>query len=303
MSQKKNRERNREKRAEIAASSKQKYSREELYKKNFLAKFYDKINPGDYTIRQDFYHTLFLFSFLVIVVILIGVIWIGNGINHDKMHESRLVIPASSFVQGQEQTVTNMLDGYGFQDIQKDADGNIIGFGTQDMVDAYKASYKEKTVDAVLELLPNDRTDLGIESISFDDDGQVLTINTYRNLVQDLDTFKKIAEDDDISRIISVLSSWCGMEGDGTMTTRFVNVFDTTNGTSGTQYYESDKSLPDQMLADLEQEQEKQEQEKADSENGTDEQKDESAKTKSNTEQSPDGKGKTEEATDAEDKS
>lgn len=227
--------------------------RETIYQKPFLARLYDKMNPGDYTMKQDFHHVLFLFSFIVIVLVLLCAIWIGNTNNYEKEREAQLVIPSMTFVKGQETNIYDMLDGYGFKDIQLSENGDIIAYGTNDMVQAYKDSYKEKNVNAVIDSFAEDRTEQGIESIELSDDAKTLTVRTYRNLAQNTEDFATFVKNSDINDIVFVLSTWCGLRNDGeAMTTVFKNVFDTTEGTDGTIYYTSTRPNGDQMLADME---------------------------------------------------
>lgn len=231
--------------------------RDQIYQKPFLARLYDKMNPGDYTMKQDFHHVLFLFSFIVIVVVLVCLIWTGTTRNYEKERESQLVIPSTAFVKGQETVIYDMLDGYGFKDIQIGRNGEIIAYGTADMVQAYKDSYKEKNVDKLIASLGDDRTEYGIESIALADDARTLTIRTYRDLSQNTDDFSEFIEKGDVNKLISTFSTWCGLRNNGEdMTTVFVNVFDTSDDTNGTQYYSSTRPNGDQMLADMEKEKE-----------------------------------------------
>lgn len=227
--------------------------RDSIYTKPILARLYDKMNPGDYTIRQDFHHSLFLFAFIVIIVVCIGAIWIGNDLKSEHEHESTLTIPATSFISGQESTIVDMLDGYGFIDTYLDENGNIVTFGTAEMVQAYKDSYKEKNVDSIISSFSDDRADLGVESISLSDDAKTLTIKTYRDLSASAEDMSALMTTDEMNKMISVLSNWCGLRNGGAaLTTMFVNVFDTTDGTGGTQYWSSTRPNGDQMVADLE---------------------------------------------------
>lgn len=229
--------------------------REQIYQKPFLARLYDKVNPGDYTMKQDFHHVIFLFSFIVIVLVLICVIWVGNTNNYERDREAQLTIPATSFVKGQETNIYDLLDGYGFKDIQVGGNGSIVAYGTTEMVQAYKDSYKKKNVDKVLSSLDDDRTEQGIDSIMLSDDARTLTVRTYRDLSNSTDDFSTFIKGGDIAKIVSTLSTWCGLRNDGEpLTTVFVNVFDMTSGTDGTEYYSSTRPNVDQMLADMEKE-------------------------------------------------
>lgn len=250
MSQKKTKKQRAEQRRLV-----EKLTREDVYKKPPLAKLYDKFNPGDYTMRQDFYHTVFLFSFIVVVIGLIIAINWGMATNYEKEREAQLTIPAASFVKGQESNISDMLHGYGFKDIGITENGDVIAFGTTDMVKAYKDSYKEKNVDSILESFNDDMSADGIESMSLSDDGRTLTIGTYRNMAENPDDLDSLVATDKMNKVISVLSNWCGLRNDGEkLTTVFVNVFDTTSGTNGTKYWESTKATGDQMVAEREQE-------------------------------------------------
>lgn len=246
----------RQRREKIAEKASTKgLTREDVYKKPPLAVLYDKMNPGDYTIRQDFYHSLFIFAFIFIIFACIITMSITNIVRDSSLHESKLTIPASSFVSGQEGTVFALLDGYGFIDISYDEDGDIVAWGTSDMVQEYKDSFYEKNVKAITDKIEGDFTESGIESIQISDDYKTLTINTYRDMTYTSSAFSKMVESKDVSNIIDKLYEWCGMRNDGeAMTTRFVNVMDMTDGSTGTQYWQSNAHNASQMVAELEKE-------------------------------------------------
>lgn len=248
MSQKKNKQ---ARRAEKEAAKT--LSREEVYKKPPLARLYDRFNPGDYTMRQDLRHTIFLFAFIVIVLALVMVIWIGGSNKYAYERSATLTIPATSFVRGQEDTIYKMLDGYGFKDMQENETGDIVAFGTPDMVQAYQDSYKEKNVANAEKKMREDMTDKGIESISVSDDYKVLTVKTYRDTAQSSASLSQIVQDDDVNDIIQTLYTFCRMRNNGEeMTTRFVNVFDVSDNTEGTEYFTSTRPNGYQMVADIE---------------------------------------------------
>ena len=228
-------------------------TREDVYTKPIFARLYDKMNPGDYTIRQDFYHSLFLFIIFVLIVCSIFAISLGITMKENSKREAELTIPSASFVSGQENNIYELLNEYGFVDTQINSNGDIIAYGTQEMVEAYKDSYYKKNVDDIIYLIEsNDFTEYGIEDIDISDDYKTLTISTYLYATNDLDLLKSILTDD-ISDMIRILFIWCGMVNNGEpMTTEFVNVFDTTDGTKGTTYYTTQRSSAGGIIGDIE---------------------------------------------------
>lgn len=233
-------------------------SREDVYKKPPLAQLYDKLNPGDYTIRQDFYHSLFIFAFIAIIIICISVMGISTHIKESNMRSSHVTIPATAFVSGQESNITDQLSGSGFVDVGFDENGNIIAYGTPNMTQQYKDSFYEKHIKPLSSILTGDLTQYGIESIEVSDDGKTMTIRTYRDLTVTSVELGSTVESKDISKLISEYSTWCGVRNNGEpMKVNFVNIMDLTDGTNGTQYWSSTRPTGAQMVADLEEEEKK----------------------------------------------
>lgn len=230
-------------------------TREDVYKKPPLAQLYDKMNPGDYTIRQDFYHSLFIFAFIFLIFACLIVMGLANYFKVTGNHEDQLIIPDSSFVSGQESTVTDILLGYGFTDISYNDNGDIVAWGSADMVQQYKDSFYDKRVKPAREKMRADMTSNSIESIKTSDDYRTLTICTYRDMTYSSSAFSRMVEQEDVAIIIETMYEWCGIRNDGEkMTTRFVNVMNLTDGTDGTQYWETQAATPAQMVAQLERE-------------------------------------------------
>lgn len=231
-------------------------TREDVYHKPILAQLYDKMNPGDYTIRQDFYHSLFIFSFLVIVVACLVTMNLASGFRHDYDRSAKLIIPSTTFVASQESTVRNTLSDYGFVDMELDENGNLVAYGNPDIVQQYKDSFYEKNV-ADLDKKITSETGIGydsVESIEVTDDYKTMTIKTYRNVTENEAALQLFLSNDDIKKAIQSYSDWCLMRNEGgtPLTIKFVNVLDTTDGSGGTQYYETSEPTASKILAEYE---------------------------------------------------
>lgn len=229
-----------------------KAERERVYKKPPLAKIYDRLLPGDYTMSQDRKHALCIF---IIIAVILGLVTTITWFNLEKEKYSisdTLLIPEASYVMSQEQTVINMLDGYGFKNITMTDDG-ISANGTPEMVKAYEDSYYEKNIAALAEMLENDFAELGVDFVDVSDDCKTMTIATAFDYSNAPDELKEIIVGTDIDKLIQGYAVWCRMINNGEpLTIKFLSAFDTSEGYDGTEYYTSTRANGDSIIADLE---------------------------------------------------
>ena len=216
--------------------------------KPWLVRIYDKLIPGEYTRKQDLKHMIFLF---VIILIVIGAIAFAfyNVTEREKQSVStQLLIPATSFVEGQEKNVVDMLEGYGFKNITTDNNGNIIGYGTPQMVEDYKNSYKNDVLGPVKKTMLEDLTSYGILAISLTDDGKILTIKTADGAsADDSIVMRSTVANDKVNKIIYVCSNWCQIRNDGERM-----VVNLEQAGSDEPYYTSTPVNGEAMVAEIE---------------------------------------------------
>lgn len=217
-----------------------------------LARAYDKMMPGEYTRKQDFKHALFLFVLIAILMCSICVIACSQVHKAKYATSDKLVIPNCDFVYGQESTVISMLEGYGFKNVQEDDSGNILGYGTPEMVNAYQDSFYDKNMKRAEELRAQDHTGLGIVSINVSNDSKTVTINTIMDY-NSSSAFSSISDDPELQEIVRAYAIWGRMVNDGDpVTFKFVNVMNLSDGANGTQYYESQEPTLSRMQASME---------------------------------------------------
>ena len=155
-----------------------KAGRKREYRKPPLARFYDKLFPGEYTRKQDLRHTIIVF---VIIMALVGcaggAFYIYSG-NQAYMVSSELIIPKTAYTMGQETNVETMLEDNGFRNIYLDEDGSFHAFGTPERVQNYKNDYYQRTVKTESDAIRRDYSDYGIVSIYVEPDWSKMTIDT-----------------------------------------------------------------------------------------------------------------------------
>lgn len=230
-----------------------KAERERVYKKPPLAKIYDKLLPGDYTMSQDRNHALCIF---IIIAVILGLVTTITWFNLEKEKYSvsdTLLIPEASYVMSQEQTVANMLDGYGFKNITMTEDG-ISAHGTPEMVKAYEDSYYDKNIAPLAEMLANsDFAELGVDFVDVSDDCKTMIIATAFDYTNAPDELKQIIVGTDIDKLIQGYAVWCRMINEGEpMTIKFLSAFDISEGYDETEYYTSTRTNGDSIIADME---------------------------------------------------
>lgn len=223
-------------------------------KKPFLARVYDKVLPGEYTYKQDVMHmTILFFALVIIVACVFSVFWFSNEAEK-KSIESSLTIPASGFLTSQQSTVVETLTNYGFKNISQDSDGNILAYGTSEMVQAYKQSYKDRSVAQADKLIEEgDYGSNGIVEIEYSADARTLTITTTTEVTANSETFSNSIDNEEMNTIISIYSTWCGMRNNGElMTTKFVYGLTASDMVEGEVYYTTTASSGSKMVAELE---------------------------------------------------
>ena len=185
------------------------------FRKPSLVRLYDRLFPGEYTRKQDLNHIVIM---LAVICLIVGGIAIVIHLNTKKEESSvaaSITIPSTSFVPGQEDNVVSTMAGYGFKDITRDEEGNYICYGTEEMVQAYKDSYRDDILAPVKESMLDSHRSYGIEAISLSADGRILTIKTTEDLTK-MSTLANYAfANQEIDRIIYVCSNWCQIANDG----------------------------------------------------------------------------------------
>lgn len=219
----------------------------EARKKVFLLRFYERMFPGDYTEEQDRKHLLGMCGLCLLLAAVIGICCFVNAKNNEYSVSARLVIPASSFVTGQEGTVTQMLAGYGFKDMQSDDDGNIVSYGTPEMVEAYKNSYEERSLKLARQKIDAADFGGGVAAISVDDDAKNMTVTTYWDVTENSTFLSAALTDKNVQDIIDTYSIWCQMRNDGEkMTISFAD------SESGNVYFTTQQTTANSIIADKE---------------------------------------------------
>ena len=184
-------------------------------RKPSLVRLYDRLLPGEYTRKQDLNHIIII---LAIICLIVGGIAFVIHLNVQKEETSvsaSIVIPATSFVPGQEDNVVSTMAGYGFKEITKDEEGNYICYGTEEMVQAYKDSYRNDILAPVKTSMLNDHRAYCIEAISLSEDAKTLTIKTTEDLTEVSTLANYAFANQEIDRIIYVCSNWCQIANDG----------------------------------------------------------------------------------------
>ena len=177
------------------------------YRKPFLARFYDKLKPGEYTKKQDFRHVLVIFS---VILVLCGVggtafyIWSNN---EAYKVSAELVIPSAAYTTGQESNVVDTLESNGFTNIYEDEDGNFHAFGTPTRVQNYKNAYYQRTMKTVEEDLSNDYSSFGVALVSINSDWSTLTIDTIYDEME-ASTITYIFQSTDLNNLVRVFAVW-----------------------------------------------------------------------------------------------
>lgn len=177
------------------------------YKKPFLARFYDKLMPGDYTKKQDLRHSIAVFAFLLALVgVAFSAFWIWSS-NNAYSVSSELVIPKAAYTSGQEQNVEDMLEGNGFKNIYADEDGNFHAFGTPDRVQNYKNDYYQRTVKTTSEDITRDYSDFGVVNVYVEPDWSKMTIDTIYDEL-DAATATYVFRNGTLDNLVRVYAVW-----------------------------------------------------------------------------------------------
>ena len=246
MSQKKARKARRQRKEELEARIEAKEA--QMVKKPSFVRLYDKLFPGEYTRKQDLKHMIGVFIVILIVMAAIAFTFYNITEREKQAVSTKILIPATSFVDGQEKNVVGMLEGYGFRNIDVDENGNIIAYGTPQMVEDYKNSYKEDILEPVKKTMLEDLSAYGILAISVTDDGKTLTIKTMDDFAAtDSIMMRAVVGNDKVNRIIYVCSNWCQLRNDGERMTVNMELAGSTD-----PYYTSTPLNGDAMIAEIE---------------------------------------------------
>lgn len=236
-------------------------------RKPFLARFYDKLMPGEYTKEQDRNHALALFAVIVVVLAVVGVSWWMVTESQKDSVSSKLLIPSTAYSAGQLDNVVESLTSQGFKNIGVEEDGDVVAYGRESMVRDYKMSYKEKHVDPAAKNLTNDYSNLGVAKIDLTEDRKTMTIYTYTQDPLDPDIMAPIMRDSGIADLISKYGIWCRMINDGEpMEIVFKDYLREET------YYTSQRQSADMIVADLEKERNQKEREAASNNEGPEKQ-------------------------------
>ena len=185
------------------------------FRKPSLVRLYDRLFPGEYTRKQDLNHIVIMLAVICLIVGGIAMVIHLNTKKEESSVAASITIPSTSFVPGQEDNVVSTMAGYGFKDITRDEEGNYICYGTEEMVQAYKDSYRDDILAPVKKSMLDSHRSYGIEAISLSADGRILTIKTTEDLTK-MSTLANYAfANQEIDRIIYVCSNWCQIANDG----------------------------------------------------------------------------------------
>lgn len=134
-------------------------------------------------------------------------------------HSATLVIPKSSYVNGQEPSVAQALVDKGFTDPEI-SDDAVRAKGTPKRVRSYLDSYYQRYVKPMRDYADGTEIgDSGIESVNVSSDYKTITIVTYSFIGSDDTATKLSLVDSDVDRMITTFATWYGMNNDGAMPT------------------------------------------------------------------------------------
>lgn len=197
-------------------------------KRPMFARLFNWVLPGDYSPQDDKRHVIIV---SVLIIALVGLLassafkW-SSYISYQT--SDMILIPSTSFIETQTDSVTEELEKQGFKDIEKDESGNIIGHGTPEMVDAYKQSYKEKNFDDVRDaIVSSDFSAYGIERMELSSDWKTLTLTTYTDDNSSALIDYMLTSNSAVQEYVNELATWCQLYYDGQeLTISFVSVED-----------------------------------------------------------------------------
>lgn len=197
-------------------------------KRPMFARLFNWVLPGDYSPQDDRRHVIIV---SVVLIALVGLL-AGSAFKWSSyisyQTSDMILIPSTSFIETQTDSVTEELEKQGFKDIEKDESGNIIGYGTPEMVDAYKQSYKEKNFDDVRDaIVSSDFSTYGIERMELSSDWKTLTLTTYTNDDSSALIDYMLTSNSAVQDYVNELATWCQLYYDGQeLTISFVSVDD-----------------------------------------------------------------------------
>lgn len=187
-------------------------------KKPLLVRMYDTIIPsrhGGYTEEQDYRHSAisFVVVFTLVVTIITSVCLLIN--NHNSYRTDHILVPAVTFTSDQASDVTQSLIDTGFVDVSYVKDKGVYAYGTKEMCDEWRASFKEKNVDDAMSKMDESFIASGIVGMSVSDDSKTFTIKTLTT-DSSVDVIGYIVTgNSDVKAIIDGLAEWCAVLNDG----------------------------------------------------------------------------------------
>lgn len=197
-------------------------------KRPLFARIYSWVVPGDYTARQDRHHVIVVSCVLAVLVGLVAFSgWRWSDYLGYQVSDS-IIVPETTFTTTQVDTVVDNLEEQGFRDVQYVDGTGVVGYGTPEMVDAYKESYKEKSFDPARdELASAQLQDYGIEEAVLSNDWKKLTLYTYTNDDDSALISYMLTTDTEVEDLINTFATWCKMYYDGEeLTLEFVGLED-----------------------------------------------------------------------------
>lgn len=127
-----------------------------------------------------------------------------------------IIVPETTFTTTQVDTVIGNLEEQGFRDVKYVDGTGVVGYGTPEMVDAYKESYKEKSFDPARdELATAQLQDYGIEEAVLSSDWKELTLYTYTNDDDSALISYMLTTDSEVEDLVNTFATWCKMYYDG----------------------------------------------------------------------------------------
>lgn len=148
----------------------------------------------------------------------------------------RLVVADSVYAAGQEENVISDLSSQGFADAHEEPGLGVVALGTPEMVDAYKASFSERHVEAATRAIEEGSEqldELGIASADHSDSWDSIELTTYMDTA-DVDLFQYVLTNDpDMEEAFDAWIAWGVMENGGAVSFSFADA-------SGTRYFETD---------------------------------------------------------------
>lgn len=193
-----------------------------------FARLYSWVIPGDYTAKQDRYHVI---AVSCVVAVLVGLVafsgWRWSDYLGYQVSDS-IIVPETTFTTTQVDTVIGNLEEQGFRDVQYVDGTGVVGYGTPEMVDAYKESYKEKSFDPARdELATAQLQDYGIEEAVLSSDWKELTLYTYTNDDDSALISYMLTTDSEVEDLVNTFATWCKMYYDGEeLTIEFIGLED-----------------------------------------------------------------------------